>query len=85
MENWQPIESAPKDGSRVLLAFDGTKNRVHIGHYLDSQTVEYGKVVRTTSEWFCGFARYGEVPEPTHWMPLPDAPALVEALQCSEG
>ncbi len=58
---WQPIETAPKDGTRVLLCIDHGEwgDKVWTGLWGDGWMVSYGKA-RT---------------EPTHWMPLPKAPA----------
>lgn len=75
--NWQPIETAPKDGTRVLLAV-GTYTG--IGYFIDSVTFEYGHEKRRTQEWaWSGYSFLsGERPQPTHWMPLPLAPAATE-------
>ena len=74
---WQPIETAPKDGDAVLLWSDlwAMTWGIQLGFYMDGK-------------WYCG---EGEVAEdetedlgddigevnagPTHWMPLPDPPA----------
>lgn len=60
--NWQPIETAPKNGSHVLLYCD------------------YYGVGRCAWESWRGVWRSDDpnhglgYPEPSHWMPLPDAP-----------
>jgi hypothetical protein len=59
---WQPISTAPKDGTTVQL-WDG--HYQHTGFYDHS-----------LPGW-CALADYVEfVPLPTHWMPLPEPPAL---------
>lgn len=70
---WQPIATAPKDGTRVdlwgrnLLRYDKAGLRI--------VNVAWGPVI----DWF-GHERddwqhgWGESFEPTHWMPLPPAP-----------
>ena len=69
---WRPIESAPKDGTRVLLwrVFDGTA----IGRW--------GNLVPDDpQEWFDdgwidnGQPICGEDDPATHWMPLPAPPS----------
>lgn len=55
---WRPIESAPKDGSSVLLFVPSYQC---VGSWLN--TIEGG-------EWCSG---EWDV-EPTHWMPLPSPP-----------
>lgn len=81
MSAWQPIETAPRDGSWVLLA-GGTcasdegdnSGRPVSGQwtsYLNGTTApEYG---RWQFAWYDG-GYYGEYLDPTHWMPLPPEP-----------
>lgn len=66
-QGWQPIDTAPKDGRRVLVAFDWT-GHVSWAHY-DS---------RGDDEWkVCGVVGG----QPTHWMPLPAPPLVSESPQ----
>jgi hypothetical protein len=60
-ELWQPIETAPKDGTRVL-AWDGWS--VQTLEYWDGNE-EWGQV---------GDSDRLTVSYPTHWMPLPSPP-----------
>ena len=67
MNEWQPIETAPKDGTTVLLFSPG------YGRWLGSHT---GKPV-----WYCSKIGDRDIPppkseisKPTHWMPLPEPP-----------
>lgn len=80
MNEWQPIETAPKDGTWVLLT-GGTcdedegdkKQRVVTGqhtNYLNGST---------RTKWRWQFAWYdsgydGQYEGPTHWMPIPETP-----------
>jgi len=62
---WQPIETAPKDGSLILMT--GTNinypvNQISTGFFNDHGV------------WEC----YGVWISPTHWMPLPNLPALAD-------
>jgi hypothetical protein len=64
MKEWKPIETAPKDGTRILAFFP-------IINSYKILTVEF-----TTYRWFvcpydCDFEIMGD---PTHWMPLPNPP-----------
>ncbi len=63
---WRPIETAPKDGTRILATWDETwrNDRPHI------EVCEAGE----EGGWFYGY--YGDAPAipPTHWMPLPEPP-----------
>lgn len=60
---WQPIETAPKDGTRVILDW-GHKARV--GYYLDNSKTSrpwQGWKVPSMEEWPAG--------QPVAWMPFP--------------
>ena len=59
--NWQGIETAPTDGTRILGYADG----------------DYAAVYWTGDYWnLCVCGAYAEDGEwtPTHWQPLPDEP-----------
>ena len=64
--DWQPIETAPKDGSEILLA---------VPHRLRSE-----RTLRLVGRWFDRFwitfnaDEAIQRVEPTHWMPLPAPP-----------
>lgn len=55
---WQPIETAPDDGTDVLTCdFRGQMRVLHFSEY--------------SGEWICSaWSSY----DPTHWQPLPDPP-----------
>ncbi len=61
--HWQPIETAPKDGSDVLLSSPNWHGDVVVGCWSFE-----GWRDREDSDKL----------EPTHWMPLPAAPAKQE-------
>lgn len=67
---WQPIETAPKDGSYFLAYFplnglhDGWCRTVPIYY---TKSGEYVFASRAASGFSSAF-------QPTHWMPLPAAP-----------
>ena len=73
MSEWQPIETAPKDGGDIILT-DG--NSSHVGRWCDSDLPEYPwrfldstyKLEDELNGWRAG--KYG----PTHWQPLPKPP-----------
>lgn len=71
--NWQPIESAPKDGSVILLANPA-------GCWMARYFAVYGSGYRPDSPWFSvmlnhdHMKRSGRFLQPTHWMPLPEPP-----------
>lgn len=61
--DWQPIETAPKDGTRVILSWGGKSVN---GFYLDNS--------RTSTPW-AGWRVESMVVQPTgkptHWQPFP--------------
>lgn len=75
MSGWQTIDTAPKDGSEVLLFFPGNKSPIRIGHYTKTEHLEHGKVIYRSEGWSSGFLVIGKHnPVPSHWMPLPLGP-----------
>lgn len=79
MREWQTIETAPKDGTWILVYGenygdeDGPRfsvikwvtNIVGVWEYIDSTTRKL--VEKDWSDWSDTFA-------PTHWMPMPEPP-----------
>ena len=77
---WQPIETAPKDGTLVLLwgiwsgEVSGIYNEkeMHLGYYYVS---EFQSLEEKGFNWtVTGGDMYGCRMNPTHWMPLPKPP-----------
>lgn len=67
---WQPIETAPKDGSDFVM-LDAKVGTATVGKWMaDVDWINEGK---KDGEWM---AVPGWFPllAPTHWMPLPDLP-----------
>lgn len=81
--SWQPIETAPKDGTVVLLT---DSSFVAAGFYASWGTRHPWRFIDSTSEAItccCDHEEPGRIfsngwmdgPDgPTHWMPLPEAP-----------
>ena len=65
---WQPIETAPRDGRRFLLS---TK------HASEWQGMFVAYWNKSEEEWFFTPEHY--VGNPTHWMPLPQPPDMDKA------
>jgi hypothetical protein len=72
---WQPIETAPKDGAEILATgynyglMDSGRHRV-ITKYLDGEWADASNAFRDTFGYL------------THWMPLPEPP---ETMRQREG
>ena len=76
---WQSIETAPKDGTKVLIVNgDGA---IDVAEYVEQwnerdewvRKAKDGDVYRTVREE-CGYWDTDTAYCPTHWMPLPVAP-----------
>lgn len=78
MSEWKPIKTAPKD--KHILLFGGQKPPFNGVHYYDP-LVFSGYWDSIDGAWCAhGTTFNGPFFHATHWMPLPDAPALVPAL-----
>lgn len=62
MNTWQPIETAPKDGSKVLL-YGRPWNDAGIGQY------------HVRDRYWMALNLMPFHSKPTHWMPLPELPS----------
>jgi hypothetical protein len=68
---WQPIETAPKDGTQILCCWAG------------SPEMDCLRWIASREAWCVhsggwGEARYRDDEAPTHWMPLPEVPRVAE-------
>lgn len=62
---WQSIESAPKDGTHIMLYYGGYQCPMRVGHWAG-----WGGGI-----WRCSSTGYNILSsDPTHWMPLPPGP-----------
>lgn len=85
MSEWKPIETAPKDGTPILL-WGGRPDSSSdfIGFDTNTSTFPSETVVGWweeyrpgAGEWrYCSYDSgiYGEWEDPTHWTPLPEPP-----------
>ena len=77
MSEWQPISTAPKDGTPVLV-FSPYEDRNEPTNVVVAKYEIYGP----DNEWwvYCEAVLAdisGQIdPEPTHWMPLPSPPKV---------
>lgn len=75
MIEWQPIETAPRDGTTVLLVCPTFQDPVFIGRFMDVEEFRYGVRVRKRRYWSIPWIINMDDPQPTHWMPIPKAPS----------
>ena len=75
MSGWKPIETAPKDGTVILVGVWGFGPDIASaswnGKFWDMEIYGYE---------YCGYEYCGdpEFSDPTHWMPLPSPPEVTE-------
>lgn len=72
MMEWQPIETAPRDGTRVLLGYEGAADYdICVWH-------------AALGNWFNEYSHPVPI-TPTHWMPLPDPPPPHPSARTQKG
>lgn len=64
-----PIESAPKDGTKIMIFDPGSPDGWHAAYWREGDTAW-----RLLDVSPVGPSLGRRVPEPTHWIPLPGAP-----------
>jgi hypothetical protein len=76
VSEWRPIATAPKDGTRVLIA---DSENVESGRWSAAFTLHSMRTITIPAGWDDDrydaahtFEREGK--QPTHWMPLPEPP-----------
>jgi hypothetical protein len=83
MGDWQPIETAPRDGTAILLCWarDASGQPIRWDKKPDTAIV-YVQVAKYSGEpdreWYVYIATPADAAlhfTPTHWMPLPPPPA----------
>lgn len=82
MSDWRPIETAPRDGTWVLVLGDRYKNTdrpaVAPSRWIAETTERWEYVSDTRQELRTEDSSHwdydAEVYAPTHWMPLPEMP-----------
>lgn len=73
---WQPIETAPRDGTDILiLSQEGT---MWVGSKCNWDSCDAWHYQNPNYKWHYQNDSYqpNEIPSPTQWMPLPEAPVI---------
>lgn len=74
---WQPIETAPKDGGEMLLRVKmraGIRGKTLVGHYMPGGHCIEDHPPIAAGWYFWNGLMFDKAAEPTHWMPLPEGP-----------
>jgi hypothetical protein len=81
---WQPIKTAPRDGTWVLLYFDGWDTPSSEGQ----PTIYVGQWPpedhwRHDGTWYVDWGDLTQyhIGPPTHWMPVPEPPKVAECAE----
>jgi hypothetical protein len=86
MMEWQPIATAPKDGTEIILAIkciSGKSHWVHVGWWEEGDSFPWRFIdsFDLTPTGCCGMeeddrlkANGAKAESVTHWMPLPPSP-----------
>lgn len=76
---WMPIESAPKDGTKILLVCMDAKSS-DTQHRVGTMAVDFWH--DGTKHGFVGWGKFNSRYWPaTHWMPLPSLPAHTPSIE----
>jgi len=81
---WQPIETAPKDTELLVgKIVDGEWRICQSGFYTDREHRDEDYYWH----WYCDFDPGGITDDegPSHWMPLPEPPKIVDITDSSKG
>ncbi len=70
MTDWQPIETAPRDGTEILIFEPASAAKIHVVSWQESEDYKVWCYAEEVLSDICP-----EGAEPTHWMPLPQPPA----------
>jgi hypothetical protein len=73
-ESWRPIETAPKDGTPVLLGWYETWPKLE--WVTESAAAGNADIARQGAGYLHGYA--------THWMPLPKPPVISAGKEVSD-
>jgi hypothetical protein len=83
MTEWQPIETAPKDGTIIDLWAEGQRHTDCEWGQLDWEISYWGWPKDSVGwcEWSERYSCNGHVGNATHWMPIPKAPNITTGDQ----
>ncbi len=74
MNEWQPIETAPIDGTEILLKiplqWEEPQGRIGSGDYVSAYWYD-----ESSDFWMNRLGNCISLYRPTHWMPLPKPPS----------
>lgn len=68
---WQLIDTAPKDGTRVLLFCPEQERKQCLGYYINYESFSYGVSVDIRQGWVVEGSSIGSA-TPSHWQLLTD-------------
>jgi hypothetical protein len=76
MKEWAPIETAPKDGTKIIGYQPKTDDEGEIINVMEWMPRQSWHRSDFTGLWVEAHGEQYESYKPTHWMPLPEPPKL---------
>ena len=73
---WMPIETAPRDGTEVLLFTPGTEDEALLAGHDEPAPYTFIGLFDAKGEWVTAESELNWY-TPTHWLPLPEPPSEV--------
>jgi hypothetical protein len=83
VSEWQPIETAPKDGSRIILFWPSFDGWTDFGWWKDNPRLKHCSEIdgiQVSADYFSNSTEMDDYEMakdgngPTHWMPMPNPP-----------
>jgi hypothetical protein len=71
--DWQPIETAPKDGTDIIVAFAPEVGWLSMVKWFEKRKRGWC--------WVCSHTHTRHLNSPTHWMPLPSLPSVSQSVE----
>jgi hypothetical protein len=80
MSEWQPIETAPRNGKWILVSGFKTRRKGPVSHICVVAAYFPISIFKPEAgyQWYYGTRGEEFVKEPTHWMELPEIPAEIK-------
>lgn len=84
-DQWQPIETARRDGTHILLGYldKSGKFAARSGYYRPD--IHAGRTKQPCPAWVCTMDTVLLDQRATHWMPLPSPPRALDQKGSSNG
>ena len=72
---WEPIDTAPKDGTNVLLGYLDVSGKFGVRSAYYVPDIHFGRTKEPAPVWVCNMDKIIIDQRATHWQPLTPPPA----------